>query len=197
MFSVGGSSGKKALVFKMLLVLSVFMLFWGLKNNNKSDFMELPTVEIVHAEADTYSGSSDESERESINEKEKIIDDFLISLKEREKVVDGMEKELDLKYENLKSVKSDIKNRLEELSLVKAGIEKAIEEQKAINEANITKLAKVYQSTPPEQAGPMLSRLDAKIAAQIILKMNNMKAGKIWGFVDPKKAVLISNELTK
>ena len=182
---------------KVVLFFVIALLFFNLSREDEKNFMELPALEIVHAGSSSYSDPVSETESEAIKQKEKIIKDFIAELKEREKALDLREKGLDAKLENLGSVKRDIEKRLEELKLVKAGIEKTVDEQKAVNNANITKLAKVYESTPPEQAGPMLSGLDAEISAQIILKMNNMKAGKIWGFVDPKKAVLISKELTK
>lgn len=182
---------------KVVVFLVIALLLFNLSNEGDKNFVELPALEIVHAGSGSYSDPMGETESELIKEKEKIIKDFIIELKEREKALDLREKELDAKRENLGSVRKDIEKRLEELKIVKAGIEKKVDEQKAVNEANITKLAKVYESTPPEQAGPMLSGLDAEISAQIVLKMNNMKAGKIWGFVDPEKAVLISKELTK
>jgi len=182
---------------KVVLFFVIALLLFNLSKEGDKNFVELPALEIVHAGSSPYSGPVSETESEAIKEKEKIIKDFISELKKREKALDLREKGLDAKLENLGSVKREIEKRLEELKLVKAGIEKAVDGQKAVNDTNITKLAKVYESTPPEQAGPMLSGLDAEIAAQIVLKMNNMKAGKIWGFVDPKKAILISNELTK
>lgn len=182
---------------KVVLFFVIALLLFNLSNEGDKNFVELPALEIVHAGSSPYSDPMGETDSELIKEKEKIIKDFIAELKKREKALDLREKELDAKRENLGSVKRDIEKRLEELKIVKAGIEKKVDEQKAVNEANIRKLAKVYESTPPEQAGPMLSGLDAEISAQIVLKMNNMKAGKIWGFVDPEKAVLISKELTK
>ena len=182
---------------KVLILSLVFLLVLNLSRAKKENLIEIPTVEIVHAESAPLSHPSSEAESESIREKEKILENFIVALKEREKLLDLREKGLDVKRENLELVKRDINKRLEELTLVKGEIEKVILERKALNKANITKLAKVYESTPPEQAGPMLSGLDADIAATILLKMNNMKAGKIWGFVAPEKAVLISKELAK
>jgi len=182
---------------KVFILSLVFLLVFSLSRTQKENLIEVPTFEIVHAESDNLLQTSSEAGSESIRQKEKILEDFILTLKEREKLLDLREKSLDTKLENLESVKRDINKRLEELALVKEKIEKAVLERKALNKANITKLAKVYESTPPEQAGTMLSGLNVDIAAAILLQMNNMKAGKIWGFVDPEKAVLISKELAK
>ena len=182
---------------KVSIFLVVVLLVFNFSQKDGKTFMELPSIELVHAESRAYDDAASEAEDEAVKEKEKIIEEFIKSLKEREKTLDLREKELDVRDANLESVKRDIEKRLEELRLVKAGIEKALDEQKAVNDANFTKLAKVYESTEPEKAGPMLSGLDVEISAQIILKMNNKKAGKLWGFVNPGKAILISNELTK
>ncbi len=160
-----------------------------------SSFVEVPAVEVVHA--DEAQPAVEGENGSVIWEKEKILDQFINSVKEREKALDQREKELEARLANLRSVKSEIEEKIENLKAIRAEIDKRLKRQKAVNEANIAKLAKVYESTPPEQAGPLLSRIDVKIAAQLLLKMNNMKAGKIWGFVDPTRAVLISKELAK
>ena len=57
-------------------------------------------------------------------------------------------------------------------------------------------MAKVYESTPAAKAGKMLERLDAKTAAGITMNMKKEKAGAIWGYISPQKAVEITREIT-
>jgi len=185
-----------AKLFLFVLVSFSALLFLSFERGEEGAFIEIPAVQIVHAEGEAQAEAGVEKGA-PLSEKEKILDEFIQSIKGREKEVDLREKELDVKYQNLQSIKSDIEARVEELKTLKADIEKGLERHKEINDANVSKLAKVYESTPPEQAGPLLSNLDVKIAAQLLLRMNNMKAGKIWGHVDPKRAVLISKELAK
>ena len=42
-----------------------------------------------------------------------------------------------------------------------------------------------------------MSKLDVDIASKLLINMNGRKAGKIWGFVNPDRAVLISNRLSE
>ena len=107
------------------------------------------------------------------------------------------EETLQKKEDRLNILKEGIEQRLADLTALEARLEKVIEIKKDVEDKIYKKLAKVYQSTPPEQAGLLLSKLDVKIAAQILIRMDGRKAGKIWGFVDPKKTNEISKELTK
>ena len=158
-------------------------------------FVEMPTVEIVYAEV--AAGPAGKTDKMVIKEKEKILEDMVANLKAREEALDLREKELEGKAETLKSIRKEIGLRVERLNLLQAAIEKEIKKQAKVNEANITKLAKVYESTSAPEAGALLSKIDVDIAAQILLKMNNMKAGKIWGFVEKNRAAAISKKLAR
>jgi flagellar motility protein MotE (MotC chaperone) len=70
----------------------------------------------------------------------------------------------------------------------------------ADTEENIKKLknlAKVYEAAPPAKAGSMLEKLDIKTAAGITMNMKRDKAGIVWGYIDTKKAVEITKEITR
>jgi flagellar motility protein MotE (MotC chaperone) len=43
----------------------------------------------------------------------------------------------------------------------------------------------------------MLEKLEVKTAAGITINMKRDRAGLIWGFLAPQKAVEITNEITK
>ena len=58
-------------------------------------------------------------------------------------------------------------------------------------------MAKVYEATPAAKAGKMLEQLDIKTAAGITMNMKKDKAGAIWGYVNPQKAVEITKEITR
>lgn len=191
---------------KLVAVFSLIFIFIGFRGGNKNSFTEIPVVEEVHAEEGLPVAGDEKKDlteynalvkevKEREREREKVLEALIESLKEKEKKNELKKKELDLKEENLKSVRRDIEERLQALSLLKIEVEGMVDKQEAENDANITKLAKVYESAPPEQAGALLSTIDTDIAAKILLKMNSRKAGAVWGFVDPKKAALISQKL--
>ena len=69
--------------------------------------------------------------------------------------------------------------------------------KKYLSFLGIIRLAKVFESTPPENAGPLLEKLDTEIAAQILLRMNGKKAGAVWGYVKPDKALKIIKHMSR
>lgn len=206
----------------VLSVIAIFLLIMNFNNDENGSFIELHAEKIAYAASEDSSEVNEESkiekeeriireaneslkEREDelrakekiLSDKESILEELLKTAKSKEKLLDEKSMEIEQKRETLQSVKKEINLKLVELEAVKAEILKGLDKKKVVHEANILKLAKVYESAIPEKAGPILSQLDVEIAAQIILKMNNMKAGKIWGFMDSKKAVKISKELAK
>ncbi len=76
-------------------------------------------------------------------------------------------------------------------------IEAKMKEMQDLGGEQMLKLAKVFEETPPEQAGPMLTKLTPQMAAQILMRMSSRKAGKIWGQVKPEEGVKISEEMVK
>lgn len=134
--------------------------------------------------------------------KDKTVDagecfESLALLDKKKEELEGKEKELKQKGEYLNKLKTEIEGRLEELTQVKKKIEQLIVLKETEESKDLTKLAKVFEATPAEQAGPMFNKLDVKIAAKILVRMKGRSAGKIWGFVDPDQAVRISKELAK
>ncbi len=123
--------------------------------------------------------------------------ELIAALKKREAVIFSREDALEKEEERLKEIKKEIQNNVDELLQIEERITKLIESKKAVEDEKLLKLAKVFEATPPEQAGPLLSKLDTDISAQLILKMSSRKAGKIWGYVEPGKAVKISKELAR
>ncbi len=98
---------------------------------------------------------------------------------------------------NLQALKRDIEDKIQQLKALQTKVSKLLKKRDEQEEKRLEQLARVFESTPPEQAGPLLSKLDVKTAAEILYRMNGRKAGKIWGYVKADRAVKISEELTK
>ncbi|MBW2123642.1 MAG: hypothetical protein JRH07_17630 [Deltaproteobacteria bacterium] len=129
--------------------------------------------------------------------------DLLVSIKKerealrrREEALAKREERVRQEEARLRKVEQEIEKKLETLTQIRLSLQELIQEKKGLDDDILKKLAKVYESTPPEQAGPMLSRLDVRLAAQILIRMDGRKAGKIWGFVSPERASQISSEIT-
>ncbi|MBW2058904.1 MAG: hypothetical protein JRJ26_15565, partial [Deltaproteobacteria bacterium] len=118
------------------------------------------------------------------------------ALRRREEALAKREERVRQEEARLRKVEQEIEKKLETLTQIRLSLQELIQEKKGLDDDILKKLAKVYESTPPEQAGPMLSRLDVRLAAQILIRMDGRKAGKIWGFVSPERASQISSEIT-
>ena len=123
--------------------------------------------------------------------------DLIKEIQQREAGIRSKQEALKKEEERLYAIKKEIEAKIEEVSRIEKKIEGLIAQKKAVENEKVKKLAKVFEATPPEQAGPLLSKLDVDIAAQLLIMMQGRKAGRIWGFVDPDKAVLISKELAR
>ncbi len=123
--------------------------------------------------------------------------DLIQALKKREKDLRIKEGQLKKEEERLLTLRQEIENKIDTVGGIAKRIEELIATKKALEDEKVRKLAKVFEATPPEQAGPLLSKLDVDIAAQLLIKMQGRKAGRIWGYVDPDKAVKISKELAR
>jgi flagellar motility protein MotE (MotC chaperone) len=119
------------------------------------------------------------------------------ALREREESLTEREEKVRREEVRLQRVRQDIEHKLEMLAQIQTSLQELIEEKKSLENEVLKKLAKVYESTPPEQAGPMLSSLDVDLAAQILIRMDGRKAGKIWGYVSPDRASEISSEISR
>lgn len=119
------------------------------------------------------------------------------ALRGREETLRKREERVREEEARLRKVEQEIEKKLETLTQIQASLQGLIQEKKSLDDDILKKLAKVYESTPPEQAGPMLSQLDVRLAARILIRMDGRKAGKIWGFVSPERASQISSEITK
>ncbi|MBF0550881.1 MAG: hypothetical protein HQK60_10130 [Deltaproteobacteria bacterium] len=131
------------------------------------------------------------------------------SLTPKEKLAkDNREKEEKIaeRETRMQQVKADIKVLLDKLAEVQKRIDELAAKKKEIqevkkpkegphNDETLVRLAKIYEQTPPELAGPLLSDLDPTLAAQLIMLMNVRKAGQVWGFIDKAKVGKISEEI--
>ena len=123
--------------------------------------------------------------------------DLVKALHNRQSELNVRAEEMKRDEERLNRLKKEIEARMQQLAQVEKNIGELVAQKKAIEEEKVYKLAKVFEATPPEQAGPLMSKLDVDIAAELLLKMQGRKAGRIWGYVEPDKAVLISQELAR
>jgi flagellar motility protein MotE (MotC chaperone) len=122
---------------------------------------------------------------------------FLRAVEDKQKTLDKREVSLKLEEQRLVALKNEI---LEKIELLKAEQEKfnaALSSFKTADTKRYKDLAKVFDSTPPAKAGAMLEIMDTKTAAGITMNMKKEKAGALWGYITPQKAIEITQEITR
>jgi flagellar motility protein MotE (MotC chaperone) len=117
------------------------------------------------------------------------------SLEDRRRQLEDRENFIKFEEKRLNSLKKEIAAKIETLH----GREgKAPVSQEADKEENkrIKELAKEYDATPPDKVAALFSRMDNKTAAGIIMQMKNKKAGAVWEYFSPEKAVEIAKTIS-
>jgi flagellar motility protein MotE (MotC chaperone) len=99
--------------------------------------------------------------------------------------------------QRLLTLKLELTEKIDTLRALQQQISTATETYKTEESKKIKELARVYEAMPPAKAGAMLETLDIHTAAGITMNMKRDKAGNIWGYLTPRKAVDITKEITR
>jgi flagellar motility protein MotE (MotC chaperone) len=212
-------AGNKGISLKILLLPVIFLvlfkivfLFISSENSFKDDLGFLLTTADVSAQEKNEEPSKDKTKPENAEVESSLGTepdetdvfsfgkwgpDFIDDIKSREEEMKRKKDTLEIQEQNLKKLKNQIEVRIEQLVKIEKNISTLITQKEHLESEKMKKLSKVFEATPPEQAGILMSKLDVDIAAKLLINMNGRKAGKIWGFVNPDRAVLISNRLSE
>jgi flagellar motility protein MotE (MotC chaperone) len=107
------------------------------------------------------------------------------------------EAQLRQREEQLEMLKASLRDQLEELAAARTRISEAVKRKNDLEEEELKRLARVYEATTPEQSSVLLGKLEAKLAARILSRMNGAKAGKVLSSMEPTQAAQISEQLAK
>ena len=127
----------------------------------------------------------------------KIDQKILKSWEERKKELDQREENLKLEKERLDQLKQEIEDKLKSIKNIEKKIKLAIKIEDEINKAKLARLVKVYESMRPEAAAPLIEKMNEKIAVKILAGMKEKMTGKILAFIDPERAIKLSEQLLK
>lgn len=122
--------------------------------------------------------------------------ELLASLMKRQKELDNRETDLRNEKHQLTVVKQKILASLEKLRALEERLSVLVASIKEVDGKKYQDLARIYESCPPEHAGSQLERLDNETAAAIIMNMKSKKAGAIWEYIKPARAMEITKEIT-
>ncbi|HPG70504.1 MAG TPA: hypothetical protein PLT21_00585 [Syntrophales bacterium] len=118
------------------------------------------------------------------------------SLAERERQLDGREGAIREEEKKLQALKGEIIAKIDALKGLEDRLSGMLDTVKAAEDKRLRDLANVFEATPPAQAGPMLEKMDRKLAAGILMNMKSKKAGAIWGHIGAQRAAEIAREIT-
>jgi flagellar motility protein MotE (MotC chaperone) len=123
--------------------------------------------------------------------------DLAAALLTRKNELDNRENNLRMEEQRLLALRKEITDKIVLLKSQEEKLNTVLEASKTAEIKRYKDMAKVYEATPPAKAGKMMEQLDIKTAAGITMNMKKDKAGAIWGYVSPQKAVEITKEITR
>jgi flagellar motility protein MotE (MotC chaperone) len=123
--------------------------------------------------------------------------DLATALLAKKNELDNRENTLRTEEQRLLALRKEITDKIILLKSQEEKLTAVLEASQTSEVKRYKEMAKVYEATPPSKAGSMLEKLDIKTAAGITMNMKKDKAGAIWGYISPQKAVEITKEITR
>ena len=127
-------------------------------------------------------------------QKERDLFDFL---QKKQKELDTRESIVKAEEQKIVALKKEIMEKIDALKSLETQLSSKLDADKTNDIKRLKDLAKVYEATPPQKAAAMLEKLEVRTAAGITINMKRDRAGLIWGYLTPQKAVAITNEITR
>ncbi|MFQ6112408.1 MAG: MotE family protein [Nitrospinota bacterium] len=154
---------------------------------------------LAHGEKKEVPPSSEAKEPKKVALKEATPFDMelLKALEEKRKALESRAREVEREEERLNALRRDISLRLKELRELEERLEKLLAQGKEAQNRQLTHLVKAYEAMRPEEAAPLINKLDERLVVRIFSRMQNKKVGKILVYVDPPKAARISQALAR
>ncbi len=116
--------------------------------------------------------------------RKEVYDDLM----ERRQMIEQKEKQLDQREALLKAGTEEINKKVEELTAIRNEIQSLLKKQNAEEEANTSKLVKIYEGMKPKDAAKIFNQLDMDVLLSVVTKMSERKVSPIIALMDPQKA---------
>jgi len=120
---------------------------------------------------------------------------LMVSLDDKRRQLEDRENFIKFEEKRLNLLKKEIAAKIETLHDREGKTTVSQESDKDENK-KIKELAKEYDATPPDKVAALFSKMDNKTAAGIIMQMKNKKAGAVWEYFSPEKAVEIARTIS-
>jgi len=129
---------------------------------------------------------------ESMEKKRRFLQQEEIRIEEKRKQLESIKEEMEEKVKALAVVNQQIEEKLKSLEIKETDIERKAREAK---EKKIKQLLKIYTNMKPKDVGAIIDKLEFQDALTIFLRMKGDQAAKILTYVNPERAVKISEQL--
>jgi len=147
------------------------------------------TFEVVDASAD----SMEQSVRSFSESQVKV----LTALSKRENDLKKKEALHQQRAAELKTLSQQIEQKLDEIKKLTADFEIKRQKRKEMDEKDIKRIVKYYESMDPERTALFFNQMDRVTATHIIMRMNPRKASAVFELLDVKVAVEITELKTR
>jgi flagellar motility protein MotE (MotC chaperone) len=178
-----------------LIILKIFFLMDGMQPSLL--LSALPLHFLSQANAQTSGKSQLAVVRDVTDDGLKVERELMTILQKKKKELDAREVVIKVEEEKLHALKNELIGKIDVLKALDEKLSAKIDAEQASDTKRLKELAKVYEATPPQKAAAMLEKLETSTAAGISINMKRERAGLIWGFLSPQKAVEITREITK
>ncbi|ATX82914.1 MgtE intracellular N domain-containing protein [Mariprofundus ferrinatatus] len=145
---------------------------------------------IPTAEASVFSGSI----TGSVSQEEAEV---LLNLRTMKENLDLRAKALDERQHSIEQAEEGMAARIKELESLVAKMQDQLQQEQGLKSKKIKKLAAVYSSMKPEKAAEVVTRMELGTVVKMFARMDDKKVGKILSFIEPEKAVAITQALTR
>ena len=99
-----------------------------------------------------------------------------------------------IEEQRLKIIKADLQAQIDELKKLKLEFEEMRKGLEGKKHEQLTKVVKMFEAMPPEEAAKTIEKLDDDTAVQILTSLKARTAGKVLAQIEPARAAVLSKK---
>ena len=119
------------------------------------------------------------------------------AIEQRKSELDKRAKELDLKEERIRLMEQEVSQMLKKSTQVREALEQKEAKQKQIEEKQVGRLAKMYETMSPQEAAARIEQMNESLALTLLAKIKEKSAAQILTGLSPTKAARFTEKLAK
>lgn len=123
--------------------------------------------------------------------------ELLTELDARRVELEKRKTQLDDRENQIREQSRALQERLGELRILTAKLSESRKESENQHDARMEQLSQVYSSMAPNEAAPLIAKLDERIALALLKRMPGKRMGQILSAMEQDRAVQLTKELTE